>query len=271
MIRLPDYQISTETQQGLDGYQAVVNAAGSYSEQVKLAKKKFSQWNRPRNAVFKEVRSQLTEMCAGAARCGYCEDSYADQVEHIKPKDLYPEVVFSWLNYLYACGKCNRTKLNHWAIISHSPLQVINIKRDPINPVHPGSGESALIDPRSENPMDFLILDLRTSFYYWPYCDEGTLEWERAIYTIETLEMNRDTLLAAREEAFRSYRSRLREFIEERDDGATQVELNDLVRAVKRMGHPTVWAEMKRQQEMFPSILIKLRSLFQRAPEALSW
>ena len=55
----------------------------------------------------------LSAMCHGPRRCMYCEDSAADEVEHFRPTDLYPEFVFAWMNYLYACGPCNVRKKNH--------------------------------------------------------------------------------------------------------------------------------------------------------------
>lgn len=37
--------------------------------------------------IFADVRRVLDEMCSGPRRCGYCEDSCADEIEHIRPKD----------------------------------------------------------------------------------------------------------------------------------------------------------------------------------------
>ena len=31
-------------------------------------------------------------MCSGAERCHYCEDSKADEVEHLLPKDAYIQI-----------------------------------------------------------------------------------------------------------------------------------------------------------------------------------
>ncbi|MBX3729546.1 MAG: hypothetical protein KF858_10215 [Candidatus Sumerlaeia bacterium] len=38
----------------------------------------------------------------------YCEDSRATDIEHIRPKEHYPEVAFVWENYAYACNVCNQ-------------------------------------------------------------------------------------------------------------------------------------------------------------------
>jgi hypothetical protein len=87
-------------------------------------------------------------------------------------------------------------------------------------------------------------------------------------YTIEILRLNdRDILPATRAEAYFSYRARLLEYITKRDAGAPQTELKKLISALQKMGHPTVWAEMKRQHELIP----ELGELFIKAPEALDW
>ena len=84
-----------------------IDARLTYRERVAAGKSAFSSKNRRGDATFDKVREALTAMCAGRCRCMYCEDSAADEVEHFWPKDLYPEHVFAWLNYLYACGPCN--------------------------------------------------------------------------------------------------------------------------------------------------------------------
>lgn len=66
--------------------------------------------------------------------------------------------------------------------------------------VRPASGDAALIDPRRENPLDFLMLDLRDTFEFTPIADAGTQDYERATYTIEVQGLNdRDYLVIKRE------------------------------------------------------------------------
>jgi len=111
-------------------------------------------------------------------------------------------------------------------------------------------------------------LDLVDTFYFLPSAPLGSIEYVRADYTITVLRLNeRDLLPAARREAYLSYRARLVEYIEKRNAGRSKKRLDDLVKALKRMGHPTVWAEMKRQQ----GLIQELRDLFATAPEALAW
>lgn len=88
MIRLPDIPPPGAASQQLASWQAEVDALRSHAARVEAAKRLFKQRNTSKNKTFVEVRRRLTAMCSGAQRCGYCEDSAADEVEHIRPKDL---------------------------------------------------------------------------------------------------------------------------------------------------------------------------------------
>ncbi len=123
MIRLPNIALKRIVATKLLEYQAEVNAVTSYKHRVAEGKRLFSLRNTASNSAFKVVRATLETMCSGARRCCYCEDSCADEVEHIRPKDLYPELVFAWENYLYACGPCNGPKQNKFHVFHrrHGP------------------------------------------------------------------------------------------------------------------------------------------------------
>ena len=55
---------------------------------------------------------------ASSDKCMYCESkiSHIDfaHVEHIKPKDKFPDLEFNWANLGYACPKCNNQKSNKY-------------------------------------------------------------------------------------------------------------------------------------------------------------
>lgn len=269
MLRLPHRALPSHVATTLQAYEDEVLAEQDYPTRVALAKQKFKQRNTPGNAAFREIRNTLGEMCSGARRCMYCEDSMADEVEHHRPKDLYPEHVFSWNNYLYACGPCNSPKQNKFAVIDarQKRVDVARKKGDPIVP--PVAGATALLDPRVDDPLDFLMLDIAgNTFLFVAIPGLPAVEALRAEYTIELLRLNdRDPLPRARREAFHNYRARMVEYITEAGAGAGPAELQLLVEALQRMGHPTVWHEMKRQRGLIPD----LNALFTRAPEALSW
>ena len=267
MIGMPERELPPDIADELRNYQDEVDAFPTYATRVEQATKKFESYNNSSNRVFKSVKHALIDMCSGAHRCMYCEDSAANEVEHFRPKSLYPELVFAWMNYLYVCGICNKAKSNRFAVTVNGEIIEINRRKgDAIVP--PPPGDPGLIDPRRENPMDFLWLDLEGTFYFTALADEKTPERQRAEKTIEFLKLNgKEHLPKARSDAYRSYRARLKEFILAKNDSGDRELLNRYKKEILQMPHPTVWAEMKRQRGFFTEI----KELFDQAPEALDW
>ena len=266
MLYLEDPGLDAATARGLRTYQRMVDSSGTYAERVNAGKAFFGRYNRQQNRVFRVVRERLATMCAGARRCGYCEDSVGDEVEHIRPKDLYPEAVFVWENYLLACGPCNRGKNSRFSIVRDG--RVVNVTRRRGDPVRkPRSGPPGPINPRNEDPLAFLALEIVDTFMFLPREDLSEVDEARAEYTIEVLKLNREVLLAARREACETYRARLYEYRGQRDGGASAAVLGGLRRGITASAHPTVWREMQRQQPLID----ELHSLFRDVPEALTW
>lgn len=269
MLQLQNRPLPAATATQLRKYQNHINQQATYAEQVAEGKKKFAQYNTNQSKTFRTVRDTLKLMCPGALRCAYCEDSAYDEVEHIRPKDLYPEQVFVWENYLYACGRCNGPKNNRYAVFSHKSGNFVEVTRKRDQPVVPPEpGDHVFLDPRTENPLDFIELDLRDTFYFTPTGLPTSRNYQRAQFTIEVLQLNdRDELPLARRQAYDSYKARLSEYIHAKVQNKPQTDLNNLVESLKRMNHPTVWQEMKRQHLLHP----QLTMLFHQAPEALDW
>ena len=266
MLYLDEPGLDAATARGLRTYQENVDSAGKYAMQVEAGKRLFSRYNRQRNPVFRVVRERLADMCAGARRCGYCEDSVGDEVEHIRPKDLYPETVFVWENYLLACGPCNRGKNNRFSVIRNGQLVDVTRRRgDPVQ--RPRSDAPAPINPRDEDPLGFLDLEIVDTFMFLSRENLPEVDELRAEYTIDVLKLNREVLRAARREAYGTYRARLYEYRDRRDDGANEADLGHLRDAIRTSAHPTVWREMQRQREFIG----ELRTLFEEVPEALTW
>ena len=265
MMRLSDPGLDSDTAQSLSEYQQVIDALETYDERVASAKKHFSNRNRRSNRTFRNVRQALAQMCGGEQRCVYCEDSVGDEVEHIQPKDLYPCLVFVWTNYVYACGRCNGGKNNKFAVVTPSGLVDVTRSRGaPVVPPLPGA--PGFLNPRTEDPLAYCDLDLQDTFYVIAREGISDLDRARADFTIETLKLNRDVLAKARFTAYGSYRARLHEYIDRRDE-TTDDQVEMMVDGLKSMPHPTVWAEMKRQYDT----LSELQPLFASAPEALEW
>lgn len=97
-------------------------------------------WNyflrRPEKA---ELYVALQRLSRG--KCAYCEQVRAADVEHFYPKSTYPTRMYQWPNLLPSCKDCNLAKLNHFPMNGNQPV---------------------LIDPSSEEPMDFFSWSLET-------------------------------------------------------------------------------------------------------------
>lgn len=63
-----------------------------------------------------EIRDAVTSETGG--KCAYCEArmlnvDYGD-IEHFRPRKVFPELVVSWGNLTLACGRCNGEKGSKW-------------------------------------------------------------------------------------------------------------------------------------------------------------
>jgi hypothetical protein len=135
--------------------------------------------------------------------------------------------------------------------------------------VPPPEGKAVLIDPRLEDPMSLLFLDLLGTFAYRPRLGLAASDVNRATYTTEVLGLNRDVVRRGRQGAFRHYLALLEKYVAERSRGGGVFELAEVERSIRVMtGHPTVWAEIVRQRD---SLGDRVVSLFEKAPEAAGW
>jgi len=151
------------------------------------------------------------------------------------------------------------------------------IRRPRRDVVAPPSGDPALLDPRSEDPTGFLELDLggvtpdgsvlTATYDFLPRDGLSKLELARADYTITLLDLNREMLRIARENAFGGFRARLYEYAEKREAGVSPIILERLRSDLLRTPHLTVFAEMRRQRLSLPEI----DALLLRAPESAQW
>jgi len=264
MIRLPSVALTASPQKTLTDLQNLVDGVAEYEMRVAEGKRLFAQ--KSGSAAFHPIRKALGQMCAGARRCCYCEDSAATDIEQIWPKDFYPELVFVWDNYLYGCPRCNRPKSNKCDVYTPDGQRISVLHHVKIHDGPPEVGDPLLINPRLEDPMDFMKLDLCDTFFFLPH--SASISKERATYTIDLLKLNaEDVLPAARYEAYESYLARLEKYIDRKRKGALAKQLEPIVTSLKKMGHPTVWHEMKRQAKD----ILDLAELFEQVPEALEW
>jgi uncharacterized protein (TIGR02646 family) len=268
MILLRSTTLSDEASAALVAYQADVDAAGDYAARVQRAAERFESRNKKGSMVFDQVKKTLATMCSGSGRCAYCEDSAASEVEHVRPKSLYPEATFSWPNYVFACGPCNRPKSNRFAVFPEGQHTLVEVSRKPRAEITPPlPGDPVFLDPRAEDAMKWIMLDLLETFRFRSIATKGTRHHQRASYTIETLKLNRDVLLEARKQAFEDYLAQLDRYVHKKRAGASVEALAEIRDTIACRQHPTVWREMQRQHDKHDS----LRPLFAAAPEAACW
>lgn len=278
MLKITDRTLKADAQETLNTLQSEIDAQASYSAKVTAADKawKAKRSTKVKSDAIDEVRKTLASMCVGPVRCAYCEDSLADEIEHIRPKAFFPDLTFRWANYLFACGPCNGPKRSRYGVINGDVVDEFIRKRgDDVSP--PQAGPSALIDPRMEDPLDFFELDLGgeapdgsdvpATFMFLSNELTSLGNQARATFSIDVLGLNREVMRVARQNAFTGFRARLREYAEEKEQGAAPERLIYLRDNILATPHLTVFAEMRRQQNFLPSI----RALFERAPEATLW
>lgn len=268
MKRIPLHALPDDVLAQLLTWQQEIDGLPDFAARVDAAKTRFDSRSGRSNKTFRQVRAALNDMCSGARRCMYCEDSVADEVEHIKPKNFYPEAVFQWENYLYACGPCNGGKSDKYAVIDAATGAIVPIARVSSAPIQaPPAGDSAFLNPRTEDVEQYFFLDLVDTFYLLANPSASPLMQARTQYTIEVLKLNRESMPQARQEAYESYRDRLEAYIRRRDKGDSAAKLAKRIASLQKAAHPTVWHEMKRLNVQVP----ELKNLFQEAPEALTW
>lgn len=298
MIHLPNKSILQPSETHLAQIQQQIDSEPDFEKKVKRAK---SEWDNKGGSVakktaFDDIKSVLTTMSVDLTICNYCENNEATDIEHIFPKRLFPDKAFCWDNYLLACGKCNshhkKDKFEtFYPAFSDTKLDItpkLNLY------VPPPTNDSVFINPRAENPLAFMELDLKTfQLISFPSPDIISVrDASRADYTIETLGLNtREQVVKARQTAANAYISNLEKYVqvkkaatidelekithfpkdsdETQDFTIKQARLLDaLSMAIQQASHPTVWKELVRQRD---SLSWKERSLFSQAPEALLW
>lgn len=297
MLKIISSTISPKTQTHLNSQQADIDGQASYEQQVKRAAILWDgkEASIAKKAAFLEIKAKLIENAVGKHYCSYCEHNEHSDIEHIYPKGLYPNKAFVWENYMWACKKCNSgLKLDKFKIfnpIDSSNIQDITPPHHPRAYTQPPNEAAVLINPREDDPLDYLFLNL-TSGVTELHPDISTIrDRSRAEYTLELLKLNkREALKEARINACKSFIRSLKRYIiaknatsfEELEECMEELLPVDFTHSLEHektitclniqkdilaRTHPTVWKEIQRQASFFS----KLNQLFSQAPEALEW
>ena len=88
---------------------------------------------------FRPVVRALKKLSGLGERCMFCSGSESSDVEHYRPKAVFPLLAMTWENYLWSCTPCNRVKSNQF------PLAVDN--------------SAVLINPLDENVWRYFYID----------------------------------------------------------------------------------------------------------------
>jgi 5-methylcytosine-specific restriction endonuclease McrA len=86
---------------------------------------------------FHPVITALGKLAGPGERCMLCSGNEPSQVEHFRPKAIFPELALTWENLLWVCGICNSAKGDRF----------------------PTGPDQTIINPLEENVWDYFFID----------------------------------------------------------------------------------------------------------------
>lgn len=147
---------------------------------------------------FAPVEETLKAWSGPGSRCMYCSGSESAEVEHFRPKSVFPELALTWDNMLWVCGVCNRAKGDRF------PPDT-----EPGGPV---------INPGAECVWDFFFID--EFGYLTPlWRDDVNGLDQRASCTEVILKLNRQALQEARQSRLHDLRQKVEDILKMRRAG----------------------------------------------------
>jgi uncharacterized protein (TIGR02646 family) len=289
MIKIGDKELSVNSIKILKNLQSKIDGEDTFA---KRADKAQSLWNSKGGTdgkkAFEEVKEVLTSMCVYVEVCNYCEQSEANDIEHIAPKSFFPDLTFIWKNYLLACKQCNSgLKLDQCFVMDTNGNRVEAARGE-----EPPFKQIAFINPRTEDPNDFMYLNMETfKFDVFPWLTNH--QKSKAESTIQILQLNdRATLVKARESAKGHYYDKLERLVrvlKTKNKAQLKRALNpatdkfDLTKSVadlkkevlesykvyiQKYQHPSVWHSIKKIESKSNDLW---KEIFDQIPEALNW
>jgi uncharacterized protein (TIGR02646 family) len=266
-----------------------------FADKVKKANSLWDNKGPTKNltTTFGVIKDRLKKMCVGDELCCYCERNEATDIEHIFPKKIFPNLAFFWKNYVLICGKCNsHRKKEHFKVFNPiASNQVQDVTPPKEQYIASPTEDNVFINPRTENPMDYLRLDLTAQTFHFIEKDYNiqSRAYQKANYTIELLVLNNPALVNARKKAAQDFIGLLEKYrnvkcamsfdeLKKISDFPIVDETTTLLKEKHRLlfhykneilthQQPTVWKEMLRQR----TLLLKTDALLKEVPEALKW
>ena len=289
MIKIEDKILSDNVIQILKSLQTQIDGMNSFSEKADKAQSLWgTKGGTEGKKAFEEIKDMLISMCIYVEICNYCEQSEANDIEHISPKSFFPNMTFVWKNYLLACKQCNSGLKLDKCFVMDSSGKIFETLRGQ----EPSHKQIAFINPRVENPNDFMYLNMETyKFDIFPWLENT--EKNKAQSTIDILQLNnRATLIKARESAKGHYYDkleRLARVLETKNKTQMAKALNpatdkfDMTKSMKdlkievtqnykkyiqKYQHPSVWESIKKIERTTNTQWIEI---FKKIPDALNW
>jgi uncharacterized protein (TIGR02646 family) len=168
-------------------------------------------------AWFEIIVRTLRRMSGVGVRCMYCSGSEASNVEHFRPKAIFPERAMDWNNLLWVCGICNQKKGDHF-------------------PPDTEPGEM-IINPVESNPWDYFFIDEFGNLTEIWRSDLNDID-PRAKSTMVHLGLGREALQLVRQERLQDLRSQISDSVELFTAGSvSKNELRIRIRRWKRQSY----------------------------------
>jgi len=180
----------------------------------------------------KDIKAALEKLYAN--KCAFCETNIERwDVEHFRPKSLYPHLAFSWDNLLLACPTCNGHKTNHFetqnsqAQFEEKELENIHHLAEKYNKIE----KNRFVHPELEQNIEKKLI----------FDEQGGLssEDENVQYTIDTCQLDREKLNIERKKQvlnhyFTEVLIRYSRFQETKDTQYFKNSIEDLRKAFKK-------------------------------------
>ena len=123
----------------------------------------------------------------------FCSGSEASDVEHYRPKTVFPALAMTWLNYLWSCTPCNRGKGIHF-------------------PPDTEPGER-LLNPLDDDVWAYFFID--EFGILTPRFDQASNSLdERAVSTRDFLDLNREAVQESRKMRLEDLKSQVGETLQ---------------------------------------------------------
>ncbi|MCH2021565.1 MAG: hypothetical protein MK207_03700 [Saprospiraceae bacterium] len=295
MLKVRDISIPKGVLNHLLNQQSKIDIITDYEQKVRLSKTLWQNKKKSnaQKSAFNRIEKELQKIAIGSSGyCNYCEANIGTNIEHVYPRGLFPGKTFLWDNYLWACKQCNgRHKVAQFAVFeSLNSSKRIKLVKD-YNFIPPPNDDTVFINPRVDNPMDYIKLDLQSGLFQIIEKNANSRAYKRAKYTLEVLQLNlREGLIEDRKKAIKNYFVLFQNYLKIQNADSLEVLKKCLTdtnyrlanvslefeksrlsllfqKSILSQKHLTVWKEMQRQA----ANLEVLKTMFDEFPEALKW